>query len=98
RQLQGLPGAAVMPRLERVERPGVVIENLLLQGRLDVAAVLKHLDGIDLTRWVAVTVIGADDEAVLPAVARDIGNVIVVLASDVDFQFRPKVLRKLEAR
>src|SRR5581483_5361183 len=83
-----IPGApcarAIELVLQGVEGAGIGVEDLVDDGRAQVALRLEGLERRDLGRRVVVAVVRADDDVVLACVLQHVGEVVVGLAGDPD--------------
>src|SRR5579862_9331507 len=71
--------------VEAVQSARVVVRDLLVQRRVDLAAFAQVAQRLNLGRLVAVAVIGADDQPILAGIALgDVIHVVVRLAGDPD--------------
>src|SRR5688572_7795522 len=68
----------------RIERPGIIVENLPLERGRDILANVDRVDELVFARWVAVRIVRADEQMIIAGVFRQIRNIFVGFAGDVE--------------
>src|SRR5437867_3008493 len=69
---------------ERVELLRIIVEDLLRQRGGHVLARSHGRDKVTLLGGILVAVVGSDEEMILAGITRDIGDILVRLANDVN--------------
>src|SRR6266545_1575686 len=80
--------------LERVQRPRVIVENLVDHRSRQLAVIAQLAQRFDLRGIVRVAVIRADNQIVLSRVAEDMIKIVIGLAGDIDSVFFKNIVRK----
>ena len=80
--------------LERVQRPRVIVENLVDHVTGQLAVIAQLAQRFDLRGIVRMAIICSDNQIVLSRVAENVIKIVIGLAGDVDSVFFKNIVRK----
>jgi hypothetical protein len=80
--------------LERVQRPRIIVENLVDHRSRQFAVLSQFAQRLDLGGIVRMAIICADNQIVLSRVAENMIKIVIGLAGDIDSVFFKNIFRK----
>src|SRR6266542_1921123 len=83
--------------LERVQRPRIIVENLVDHRSRQLAVIAQLAQGFDLRGIVRMAIICADEQIIISRVPKNVVKIVIRLAGDIDSIFFKNVFGKRPA-
>src|SRR6266496_1272896 len=80
--------------LERVQRPRIIVENLVDHRSRQLAVIAQLAQRLDLSGIVRMAIICSDNQIVLSCIAENMIKIVIGLAGDIDSVFFKNIVRK----